>query len=105
MCIALSSLARYLELLHADTRQGDCLIILGRSFLININIFTFSVVLLLPSVRICIARAANLFDTSFERRRLLFAAEPRLFCSTRNRDPRVKHKAPPSQLRLALRRY
>ena len=49
----------YLELLHADTRQGDCLIILGRSFLININILTFRAVLLLPSVCICIARAAG----------------------------------------------
>jgi hypothetical protein len=39
-CMALSSLARdHLEL-HADTRQGECSTVVGRSFQNNINIFT-----------------------------------------------------------------
>jgi hypothetical protein len=79
MRIALSSLARYLEL-HADTRQANCLIALCRSFLINTNTFTCIVVLLLPSVCIRIERAFNSLDTSLECRHLLFAAELRLFC-------------------------
>jgi hypothetical protein len=77
--MALSSLARYLEL-HADTRQANCSIALCRSFLINTNTFTFIVVLLLLSVCIRIKRAVDSLDTSLERRHLLFAAELRLFC-------------------------
>jgi hypothetical protein len=104
MCMALSSLARDLEL-HADTRQANCSIALCRSFLINTSTFTSIAVLLLPSVRIRITRTATLVrhiprapPPSVCRR------TPTLLLNTKPRPTR-KAQSTPSQLRLALRRY
>jgi hypothetical protein len=41
-----------LKLQAGDTRQDDCSIVVGRTFSANINnLFTFSIVLLFPSVK------------------------------------------------------